>query len=107
MHMTKCTYEDLVYEKHSEELIGFTDLGDINSYLDALEQGLSFRSDDVPPPPATYCIHGARFSKLQFAYALFPYYQEREGISSTILSGKLHVACVYYKHIHVHDNVYE
>ena len=44
--------EDLVYDKHSGELIGFTNLGDINSHLDAFEQSLSSSSDNTPPPLA-------------------------------------------------------
>ncbi len=37
--------EDLVYDKHSGELVGFTNLGSINSHLDAFEQALSSTSE--------------------------------------------------------------
>ena len=33
--------EDFVYDKHEGELIGFTNLGDINDHLDAYEKALS------------------------------------------------------------------
>jgi len=33
--------EDLVYDKHEGELIGFTNLGDINDHLDAYEKAFS------------------------------------------------------------------
>ena len=39
--------EDLVYDKHKGELIGFTNLGDINDHLDAYEKALS--GDQEPP----------------------------------------------------------
>ena len=32
--------EDLVYDKHTGALLGFTDLGDINSHLNCFEQSL-------------------------------------------------------------------
>ncbi len=41
--------EDLVYDKHNGELVGFTNLGSINSHLDAFKQALSSTSEDPPP----------------------------------------------------------
>ena len=65
--------EDLVFDKHSGELIGFINLGDINSHLLALEQSLT--SDSSSPPLAnsmmTFMVRGL-FSHLQFPYAHFP-----------------------------------
>ena len=39
--------EDLVYDEHEGEPIGFTNPGDINDHLDAYEKALS---DDQEPP---------------------------------------------------------
>ena len=65
--------EDLVYDKHEGELIGFTNLGDINDHLDAYEKALS--GDQEPPSLAksvlVFMVRGL-FTKLQFAYAQFP-----------------------------------
>ena len=65
--------EDLVYDKHTGELIGFTNLGDINNHLDAYEKALS--TDEKPPSLAksgqVFMVRGL-FTKLQFAYAQFP-----------------------------------
>lgn len=68
--------EDLVYDKHSGELIGFTNLGDINQHLDAFEQMITSSSADAPHSLAktimVFMVRGL-FSKLQFAYAQFPF----------------------------------
>ena len=65
--------EDLVYDKHKGELIGFTNLGDINDHLDAYEKALS--GDQEPPSLAksvlVFMVRGL-FTKLQFAYPQFP-----------------------------------
>ena len=65
--------EDLVYDKHTGELIGFTNLGDINNHLDAYKKALS--TDEKPPSLAksgqVFMVRGL-FTKLQFAYAQFP-----------------------------------
>ena len=62
--------EDLLYDKHKGELIGFTNLGDIN---DAYEKAVS--GDQEPPSLAksvpVFMVRGL-FTKLQFAYAQFP-----------------------------------
>ena len=66
--------EDLVYNKHTRELVGFTNLGEINSHLLVLEQSLS-SSDSSNPPLAqsvmALMVRGL-FSHLQFPYAHFP-----------------------------------
>ena len=63
--------EGLVYDKHTGELIGFTDLGDINSHLLSLEQSLV----DMKPQPLattimTFMVRGL-FSHLQFLMHTF------------------------------------
>ena len=72
--------EDLVYDKHSGELIGFTNLGDINHHLDAFKQTLSSSSADVPHSLAktvmVFMVRGL-FNKLQFVYAQFPFSKVR------------------------------
>ena len=72
--------EDLVYDKHSGEFIGFANLGNINSHLDAFEQALSSSSEDPPPALAktvmVFMVRGL-FTKLQFAYVQFPCGQVR------------------------------
>ena len=61
--------EGLVYNKHSGEIIGYTDLGDINDELLQLERKLK-----DPPPIAKYIlvfmVHGI-FFHLQFPFAHF------------------------------------
>ena len=61
---------NLIFDKHSGELIGFTNLGEINSHLLALEQSLS-ESVSSAPTVMTFTVRGL-FSHLQFAYAYFP-----------------------------------
>lgn len=72
--------EDLVYDKHSGELIGFTNLGDINTHLDSFEQAISSHSEEPQPVLAksvlVFMVRGL-FTKLQFAYAQFPCSQMR------------------------------
>ena len=52
--------EDLVYEKHSGELIGFVNIGEINNQL--LEYEQSCLSDEPEPSQPHDCVHGARHS---------------------------------------------
>ena len=65
--------EDLVYDKHTGELIGFTNLDDISNHLFAYEMALS--DDEQPPMLAksvlVFIVWGL-FTKLQFANAKFP-----------------------------------
>ena len=72
--------EDLVYDKHSGDLIGFSNLGDINSHLDSFERAISSGSEAPQPVLAktvmVFMVRGL-FTKLQFAYAQFPCSQVR------------------------------
>ena len=68
--------EDLVYDKHTGELIGFTNLGDINFHLLALERSSSIDSSKPPSKilansMMTFMVRGV-FSHLQFPYVQFP-----------------------------------
>ena len=66
--------EDLVYDKHSGALIGFTDLGSINRHLLEFENKIA---DEKPPCPQlaktmmVFMVRGL-FNSLQFPYAQFP-----------------------------------
>lgn len=66
--------EDLVYHKHTGELIGFTNIGDINEQLSAFEKACM---SDSPPQPQlathmlVFMVSGI-LSDLQFPYAQFP-----------------------------------
>ena len=65
--------EDIVFDKHSGAMIGFTKLGDINDHLLQFERSLT---EDQPSPPLAksmmvFMVRGL-FSKLQFPYAQFP-----------------------------------
>ena len=42
-------HEHLVYDKHSGDLIGFSNLGDINSHLDSFERAISSGSEEPQP----------------------------------------------------------
>ncbi len=66
--------EDLVYDKHSGALVGFTNLGEINNHLVAYERSLLGDSPTSEPLARTMMVFMVRglFSKLQFAYAQFP-----------------------------------
>lgn len=70
--------EDLVFDKHSGKLIGFTNLGDINNHLIDFEQSIisqpASKSPKVPKLAKTMLVFMVRglFSKLQFAYVQFP-----------------------------------
>ena len=70
--------QDLVFDKHSGEMIGFCSLGDINEHLVQFEQSLSEggnTSENQSPKLAktmmVFMVRGL-FSKLQFPYAQFP-----------------------------------
>ena len=67
-----CIEEGLVYDKYTGELIGFTDLGDINSHLLSLEQSLvDSKLQPLATTIMTFMVRGL-FSHLQFPYAHFP-----------------------------------
>ena len=63
--------EDLVYDKHSGDLVGFTNLGEVNNQLLAFEQ-----AGTLPRPQlATHILMfmvGGILSDLEFPYAQFP-----------------------------------
>ena len=63
--------ENLVFDKHTGELIGFIDLGEINSHLLALERSLT-ESDSPDPPLANSMMTFMLFSHLESPYAHFP-----------------------------------
>ena len=70
--------QDLVFDKHTGEMIGFSNLGDINEYLVDFEKSVS---DDNPPSlenapklaktMMVFMVRGL-FSRLEFPYAQFP-----------------------------------
>lgn len=66
--------EDLVYDKHTGELIGFTNLGDINSHLLKLQHSLEVEQSTIPTLAKSLLVIMVRglFSSLQFPYAQFP-----------------------------------
>ena len=66
--------EDLVFDKHTGAIIGFTNLGDINDHLLHFEQSLSSSTPASPKLAKTMMVFMIRglFSKLQFTYAQFP-----------------------------------
>lgn len=67
--------EDLVYDKHSGELIGYANLGDINNHLFFLIDFEQSINDQAEPKFAktmlVFMVRGM-FNKLQFAYVQFP-----------------------------------
>lgn len=71
--------EELVFNKHTGKLIGFTDLGAINNHLSRFEELLTAEDDndidDSGPPLAksmmVFMVRGI-FSTLRFPYASFP-----------------------------------
>ena len=68
--------EDLVFDKHTGALVGFTNLGDINQYLRQFEQSLESPSDAVTPDGLAksmlvIMVRGL-FSRLNYPYAQFP-----------------------------------
>ena len=66
--------EDLIFDKYSGMMIGFTDLGDINMHLLHFEVSMK---KDAPPEPQlaksmmVFMVCGL-FTRLQFPYAQFP-----------------------------------
>ena len=66
--------EDLVYEKHSGRMIGFTNLGDINNHLLAFERAVEHNEDSEPvlaKSMMTFMVRGL-FTPLWFAYVQYP-----------------------------------
>ena len=67
--------EDLVFEKKSMKLVGFTNLGDVNDHLLAFERSIDDSlEDDVDTLAKTIMVFMVRgiFTKLRFPYAQFP-----------------------------------
>lgn len=68
--------EDLVYNKHTNNLVGFANLGETNNHLLAFERSLqeSTPSECVEPLAKTMMVIMVRglFSKLEFPYVQFP-----------------------------------
>ena len=66
--------EDLVFDKHTGAMIGYTNLGDINEHLLHFERSLSDSAPATPKLAKTMMVFMVQglFSKLQFAYAQFP-----------------------------------
>lgn len=67
--------EDLVLDKHSCSLLGFTNLGDVSNTLDNFERQCKGEVDDMADKVAThmlaFMVRGI-FSGLKFPYAHFP-----------------------------------
>ena len=66
--------EDIVFDKHSGAMIGFTRLGDVNDHLLQFERSLTNDQSSSPPLAKSMMVFMVRglFSKLQFPYAQFP-----------------------------------
>ena len=82
--------QDLVYDKHSSKIIGFVNLGDVDTQLSALEV------DSLQSPPTiatwimTLMVRGI-FSKLHFPLANFP----TAGIRATCLKRSTSFVCIF------------
>jgi hypothetical protein len=67
--------EGMIYDKHDCRIIGFVDLGGVNSSLESFEQSLSEPSNPVAPSVAkqmlVFMVRGL-FIKLCFPYAQYP-----------------------------------
>ena len=66
--------QDIVFDRHSGQIIGFTNLGDINSHLLDFEQSITNNTTSLPKQAKTMAVFMVRglFTKLQFPYAQFP-----------------------------------
>lgn len=70
MHIRK----DLVYDKHTGEIIGFANLGEVNTHLEEFERSLeatSSQSETLASTMTMFMVRGL-FTQLQFPYAQFP-----------------------------------
>ena len=66
--------EDLVYDKRTGQMIGFTNLGDINNHLLAFEQSVEENKTEgnvLAKSMMAFMVRGL-FTPLRFAYAQFP-----------------------------------
>ena len=66
--------EDLVYDKHSGELVGFVNLGETNNHLLQFEQEMEGSTSEHEPLANSMVVIMVRglFRHLQFPYAQFP-----------------------------------
>ena len=79
--------EDLIYSKHTGELIGFVDIGDINNHLLQFEQSYTKDKESIPIAKTVLILMIQRlFSDFNFPYAIFP---------STKLTGEQIVSIIY------------
>ena len=62
--------ESLVFDKHTGELVGFTDLGDTNNYIAKLERATSEKLEPLAKSLLVLMVRGL-FSSFQFPYAQF------------------------------------
>ena len=63
--------EDLVYDKHSGELIGFMNLGDMNNHLIRLQEATEEEKIKALAKSLLVIMVRGLFSSLQFPYAQF------------------------------------
>ena len=67
--------ENLVYDKHSHNIIGFANLGDINEHLTEFELSLTSEqptnTQKLAKTIVVFMVRGL-FNKLQFPYVQFP-----------------------------------
>ena len=66
--------EDLVYDKHTGKMIGFTNLGDINNHLLAFEhsmEGNKHEENVLAKSMMVFMVRGL-FTPLRFTYVQFP-----------------------------------
>ena len=67
--------EDLVFDKHSLELVGFVQIGDVNSHLSKFESCNMPQQSTTAPQLATHLVSfmvSGIMTDLQFPYLSFP-----------------------------------
>lgn len=64
--------EDLVFDRHSGELVGYTNLGDINNHLVDFEQSIDDQAETKFAKTMLVFMVRGMFNKSQFAYVQFP-----------------------------------
>ena len=66
--------EGLVFDKHSGELIGFTNLGDVNNHITSLERASGTSTQALQPLAKSMLVLMVRglLSGFKFPYAQFP-----------------------------------
>ena len=71
--------EDLVYDKHTGNMIGFANLGDVNNHLLAFEHSVEESKDEenvLAKFMMVFMVRGLfMFTPLRFAYVQFPCYK--------------------------------